>query len=299
MSAQRLLRWALRAASGCGAGLRRALPVLAVALLAGCSAVQFGYRNADTLVRWQANAYFDFEGAATEERDRRIAAFLAWHRARALPQYARLADEASSRAARPLSREDLVWGYDAIRGQLREGLRAAAAESAPLLDRLTPEQLAHFERRLAEDNRKFAKEQLAGSAEDRRKRRLKRNLERLEDWVGTLTEAQVERVRQYSERAPASEALRDRDRKRRQAELLAMLRAREATRRLPQWAADWDGGREPAYAEAAKTQLALYMDLLLDLDRTLSPAQREHLVRHLKGYAEDFAALAREAGAAK
>ena len=45
---------------------------------------------------------------------------------------------------------------------MREGLRAAATESAPLLDRLTNEQLAHLERRLAEENRKFAKDNLAG-----------------------------------------------------------------------------------------------------------------------------------------
>lgn len=279
--------------------LRRILLVAALALLAGCSAVQLGYRNADTFLRWQANAYFDFEGAASEELDRRIAAFLAWHRARALPQYAALADEAAARGGRALSRDDLVWGYDAIRAQVREGLRAAAAESAPLLDRLSPGQIAHLERRFAEDNRKFARDFLSGTPEDRRKRRLKRNIERLEDWVGTLTDAQVERVRQYSDRAPANEALRDRDRRRRQGEFVAMLRAREAGRRLGDWAANWDGGREPAYAEAGKAQVALYMDMLLDLDRTLTPAQREHLVRHLKGYAEDFTALVREGAAAK
>ena len=279
--------------------LRRLFLAALLALLAGCSAIQLGYRNADTFARWQANSYFGFEGAAAEELDRRIAAFFAWHRAKALPQYARLADEAATRGARPLSREDLVWGYDAIRGQVREGLRAAATEAAPLLDRLTAEQLAHLERRLAEENRKFAKDNLAGSPEDRRKRRLKRNIERLEDWVGTLSDAQVERVRQYNDRAPSTESLRDRDRKRRQGEFVAMLRAREATRRLPEWAAEWDAGREAAYAEAAKAQIALYLDMLLDIDKSLSPAQREHFVRHLKGYAEDFAALARDGGPAK
>lgn len=271
--------------------LRRVVLAFMALLLAGCSALQLGYRNADTFLRWQANSYFDFEGAQSEELDRRIAAFLAWHRARALPQYAALLDGAAGRAGRPLTRDDLVWGYDAVRGQLREALRAGAVEAAPLLDRLGAEQVAHLERRFAEENRKFARENLAGTPEEQRRRRLKRNIERLEDWVGTLSEAQVERVRQYTERAPASEAMRDRDRRRRQAEFVAMLRARQAAKRLPGWASDWETGRDPAYAEATRARTLLYFDLLLDLDATLSTAQREQLVRRLRGYGEDVRAI--------
>lgn len=273
---------------------RRIAAALLAVLLAGCSAVQLGYRNADTFLRWQANAYLDFEGELSEELDRRIAALLDWHRAAALPQYVRLLDDAAARSVRGLTREDLVWGYDAARGQLRESLRAAAREAAPLLDRLSAEQIAHLERRFAEDNRKFAKDFLAGTPEDRRKRRLKRNIDRLEDWVGTLSEAQVERVRAYTERAPLADAMRDRDRRRRQAEFVAMLRAKEAGRRLADWASEWDRGRDPQYAAAAKAQVAEYFSLVEDLDRSLSAAQREHLVRHVRGYAEDFRALMRQ-----
>ncbi len=272
---------------------RRLLVAAALLVLSGCSAVQLGYRNADTFLRWQANSYLDFEGAESEELDQRIASFLAWHRGKALPQYVALVEDAAVRGGRGLSREDLVWGYDAVREQVREGLRTAAREAAPMLDRLRPEQLAHLERRFGEDNRKFSRDFLSGTPEDRRNRRLKRNIERLEDWVGTLTEAQVERVKQYSDRLPPNEALRDRDRRRRQAELLAMLRAREAGKRLEDWAAHWDGGRDPAYQAVARAQVAEYMNLLADLDKSLAAAQRENLVRRLRGYAADFAALAK------
>jgi hypothetical protein len=37
------------------------------------------------------------------------------------------------------------------------------------------------EKRLAEDNRKFAKERIQGTMEERHQRRVKRNVERLED----------------------------------------------------------------------------------------------------------------------
>jgi hypothetical protein len=269
----------------------RLLPGLVALLLAGCSAVQLGYRNADTWMRWQANGYFDFEGVQAEELDRRIAALFAWHRVRALPLYAKMLEESAVRAGRPASRDDLVWGYDAARTHVREALRAAAVEAAPLLDRLEPRQIAHFERKLADDNRKFARDFLEGTRERKLERRLKRNIERLEDWLGSLSDAQVERVKRYNESVPLTEEMRDRDRKRRQAELLAMLRAKAAVKRLPDWTENWDAGRAPDYAAAFERQRAAYFDLLLDLEKTLSPAQREHLVKRLRSIAEDALAL--------
>jgi hypothetical protein len=271
----------------------RIAAVAAMLLLSACSVTRIAYDNADTLLRWQANSYFDFQGEQSDELDRRLATLLAWHRARALPQYARLAEDASVRVQRGVKREDLEWGYDSVKAQVREALGAAAAESAALLDRLSPRQITHLERRLAEENRKFAKELMQGTVEERDQRRVKRNVEQLEEWFGTLDEAQVERVRRYSARAPFSAELRDRDRKRRQAELVAMLRAREAKQRLVQWMQAWDQGREPAYADAARATEDEYFDLLLDLGRMLSPVQREACADRLRKYAALFDSLQR------
>lgn len=274
--------------------LLRALALLALVLLPGCSATRFLYHNADVFLRWQAGSYLDLHGQQSEELEARTAAFLAWHRANALPQYARLAEEAGARLARGLSREDLVWGYDSFQAQVRTAVRAAAGEIADLLDRMTPEQIEHLEQRLADDNRKFAKEYLSGTEEERRRRRFKRSLERLEEWFGSLSDAQVERVRRYNERAPLASELRDRERRRLQAEFVAMLRAREARKRLADWAAHWDRNREPAYAAATLAQRAEYFSMLLDLDRTLSGAQRQAALERFREFAADFEQLARK-----
>jgi hypothetical protein len=267
---------------------------IALSVLQGCSVTRLAYNNADVFLRWQGNHYLDFQDEQTEALERGVASFLAWHRTSALPTYARLASDAAVRVQRGIRREDLDWSYDAVRAEVRQALGAAAGEAAGLLDRLSPEQISHLERRLAEENREFAKEQVQGSMEERHKRRVKRNLERLEEWYGPLSEAQIERVQRYSVRAPFSGELRERDRKRRQAEFLAILRAREAKRRLAQWVQDWEGGREPAYVAATRATQAEYFDLLLDLDRTLDAEQREHLVKRLKRFAVLFDSLARQ-----
>ena len=265
------------------------------ALLAGCSAVRLAYDNADTYLRWRADAYLDVRGDASDELDERIDAFLEWHRAKALPQYARLSEEAAARLSAGLSQADVVWGYDALQGQARESLRAAAERIAPMLDRLTPEQVRYLERRLAEDNRKFARE-MKGSEAERRKLRAKRLQDRLEEWVGRLTPEQVQRVRQYAERAPFTDEHRDRDRKRLQGEVLSMVRRKEAAKRLPDLAARWQEGRDPAFVALNEAWRKEFYALLLDVDRTLTPAQRTRAVAHFRRYAEDFAALSGRAG---
>lgn len=271
--------------------------LLAAWVLSGCSATRLAYENADTFLRWRATSYLDVHGEAADGLDDAIDGFLAWHRAQALPQYARIADEAAKRVARGLSRQDLDWGYDSLVGQGRESVRSAAARVAPLLDRLDEEQIRHIEARFAEDNRKFAREYLRGSEQERRKRRLKRNVERMEDWVGSLSQEQEERMRQYSERAPIFDEHRDRDRKRLQAEFLSVIRAREAQKRLPEFAANWDRHRNPAYLAASAALLQELYAMLLELDRTLSLEQRAKAVARLRSFAEDFAAL-HKAGAA-
>ncbi len=279
---------------------RGVLVTIPLALLCACSAIQIGYNHADTMIQWRAAKYFDFEGAQKAEFERRVQRFLAWHRRAALPEYARLAHEMGDRLARGLSQADLVWGYDTFQTQLRQSIEAGSAQMGDLLDALSPAQVERFRARLDEENRERAKEYgLDESIDERRERRAKRNIERLEDWFGTLSDAQVERVRLYSANAPLDGTLRDLDRKRLQRELLAMIREREARARLAQWAVAWDKRRHSAYSDALEANLREYFRMLLDLDRTLSPAQRDRAVRRLRAFAGDFTALAALQGSAR
>jgi hypothetical protein len=276
--------------------LKVTLALGAAWILAGCTALRLAYDNADTYLLYRANSYLDLDDRASDELDDRIDEFFAWHRKNALPQYARLSEEAAKRLADGLSREDLVWGYDSLVAHARQSLRVAAERIAPVLDRLTPQQVAHMEKRFAEDNRKFAREYLRGSEGDRRKRRAKRVEERLEDWVGNLSPVQLEKVKQFSERTPLFDELRERDRKRLQGEFLDMVRKHEAQKRLPDWLSNWERGRDPAHLAASDKFRQEYYGLVLDLDKTLSAEQRSRAQANFRRYAEDFRVLARRAG---
>lgn len=273
---------------------RRAFAALlgAAWLVSGCNAaMRMAYENADTFLHWHALSYVPLSGKAADDLDERIDGFLAWHRAKALPQYARLSADAARRVSAGLSPADLVWGYDSFSAQAKESTREAAVWLAPMLDRLTPEQASHLEKRFADDNRKFAREN-RGSDKERRIRRTRRMVDRLEDWVGKLSKAQVERVKQYSERAPVTQELAERDRKRLQADIMAIIRAREAQKRLPEYLENWERGRDPVLAAANKVWRGELDRLLLDFDRSLSAEQRAKAVARLRSFSEDFSALA-------
>lgn len=270
--------------------------LLGLLALGACSSTQLVYDNGATLMRWRATSYLDVHGAQAKELDRRIERFLAWHRATALPQYARLAEQCARRVERGLTRADLEWGYDAFRAQLDASLRFAAREIAPLMDGLTPEQIVHLEQRIAEDNREFAEDHLDGDDAARRERRMERNVTRLEEWFGPLSKAQRAAVRRYSETAPPTGALRAGDRARRQAALLEILGAHAAQRRLADWAAGWDQGRAPDYAAASRGQREAYYDMLLAIDRRLSPEQRATAAARFRRFAQEFQLLAKAGG---
>ncbi len=280
---------------------RRALawlvaPLLAALLLlqAGCSSVRLGYDNADTLLRWEAKSYLDFHGAQVDALDARIDAFIAWHRKEALPEYVKLANEAASRVERGLSRDDVVWGYDAVIRELHEALGHAIGQGADLLDQLSEEQIVHLEKRFAEDNRDFEREHLSGSLRERRNKRADRVADRLEDWVGSLSDAQRERVARYSARAPLYDELRGQEYRRRQAEFVAMLRAHQARQRLADWAINWERGRDPAYQGTVLAEREELFDMLIDIDRTLTARQRARAAARFRDYGADFARLAAE-----
>ena len=253
--------------------------------------MRVAYDNADTFLHWRAMSYVELHGKTAEEFDERVDDFLLWHRRKALPQYARLSADAARRVAAGLSPEDVVWGYDSFVAQAKESLHEGAVRIAPMLDRLTPDQVAQLEKRFAEDNRKFSREN-RGSEKERRIRRARRTVGQLEDWVGKLNKAQVERVRQMSERVPVYDELRDRERKRIQAEFLSIVRAHEAQKRLPAFVDGWERGRDPALVAASKIWRAEFEKMLIDFDRSLSEEQRARAVSRMRAFSEDFAALA-------
>ena len=110
--------------------------------------------------------------------------------------------------------------------------------------------------------------------------------------MGNLSKAQIEAVNQFSARAPLIDELRDRDNKRIQGEMLAIIRAHEARKRLGERVVNWDKGRDPAYIAARAVNVHEFNTLLLEVNRVATREQRARVIAELRRYAEEFRALA-------
>ena len=282
---------------------RRTIPVLAAcALLASCSAVRMAYDNADTALRFMASSYLELDPAQAEEMRQRIVRFHEWHRNTELPAYAALMRGASERAARGINAEDVAWGLTNVRARYRKLAVKAVEDAAPVLVTLSPAQIDALERKFEDNNEKFQRNFLPRDDAERRRAQGKRMLERFRDFAGDLTPDQEARIERFALAHQNHVVLRFEDRLQWQRELVAAIRTRREARDLGATLGEIFSRPERRRTEAFIRNDKAWDDdlaqLIVELDRSLSPKQRAHVVRRLSDYANDFAALAGEKEAA-
>ena len=278
--------------------LKVALLLLAVASLAGCSGARLAYNNADIVVRWMADDYFALEGPQEEDFKARLAGFHAWHRSEELPRYSVLMTSAGDKLADGLTAPELLWAWESVKGRYRRMAAHAAPELAAVLATLTPAQFDRLDKKFAESDAEYAKKYLKGGEAEQRKRRDKRNLELMREWFGDLSDEQEAQLKISSAKLPLLYALRLQNRQWRQGEFVALLKAyrspAELEPRLKQWLTEWEEGASPEYRRLSELHREGYIQMLLELDRGLTPAQRVHAVTRFYEYAEIFKALAEQ-----
>ena len=281
--------------------MRKTAPGLLLAIgalgLAACSATRVAYDNADAMLRFMASSYLDLDAAQSDDLTPRIARFHQWHRANELPVYAALLRSASQRAGAGITAEDFAWGLANVRLRYRRLAAKAAEDAAPVLATLAGAQVATLERKFAENNEKYAKEFLSSDDNKRRRRQLKRMLERFRDLAGELTPDQEARIGRFALAHERHVALRFEDRQRWQRDFVAALKRERRPEDLGRRLAEMFERPELRRSEEFIREDARWEEdlgrLVVDLDRSLSAKQRAHVVRRLSDYAEDFAALAR------
>lgn len=278
--------------------MRPRLAALAVAigvLLASCSTVQLSYEHADWLLARMASRYVDLDAAQSRQFRAQLAHFHDWHRMHELPGYSAAFDSAAERVARGLSRADLDWALAEVRGRARALGARAGEQFAPVLGTLSEGQLAHAQRELEAVNGELAARYLSGAAARRAGRRADWIEGKLADWIGPLTPAQRRYVDAFVAAYPDAVQLRLEERRRRQAEFFALVRTQRANPafelEVAAFLADPDARRSAASGQAAARLQDGFVVLLLDLDRSLTSAQRKSAVAKLRGYADDFRAL--------
>lgn len=288
------------AVSTLGRQARRFVLASVAFLLAACSQLQLGYNNADTLLAYTLDSYLDLDDEQERLARSSIAALHRWHRATQLPGYVQLLDDAQKRVAGAVSAADVL----AFNAGMRRALAAIGEQAAPDLAALAltlkPAQVDRLAERLASDTSKARRELVRFAGAESLEQRVQRYVERTEDWFGTVTPAQRETIRAALVRRPEAQQQWVDERERRQHELVAVMARIRAEQPPPATATAWLREyfaelAEPREAER-RARLAAYRrenaELVAQLVNSATPAQREAIRARLRGYAEDFGALA-------
>ncbi|MEO7726002.1 MAG: DUF6279 family lipoprotein [Burkholderiales bacterium] len=282
--------------------LLKILAALLAVVMAGCTGLRIAYPQADILLGWRANTYFDLDREQRQDFSARLDRLLAWHRREQLPDYALFLNTAIDKAEHSLKQEDISWFIDGLKTRYRVIVNRGANDAAEVLATLNPEQLAGLQKQFEKDNRKFTSEnELDGGMEKRKRARLKKMLSQIEDWTGDLTRDQERKVAALLDPAPLSEHLRHQDRMRRQHEFVELLKTRRAKpdfpARLGQWLLAWEQSRTQEYARIADEVYDQRVHFFIAVDKLLTPEQRKRALGRLQKFADDCKTLSARAPA--
>ena len=269
------------------------------AALAGCSAIKLGYSSLPNLAYWWFDGYVDL---ATEQGPRvrdELARLQAWHRANELPLLAEMLARMEQLAPGSVSPAQACSFAPEVLTRINALTLQAEPAIASIGATLTARQLRHIERKFAKKNAEWRAEQIDTPAEERLEKRYREWLDRMEMFYGTPEPAQAALLRQLIAKSPYDPARTFEERKRRQQDLLQVLRklqekpdAGHARALVHGW---FERAQRPPDAAARRYQDSLIEEVCRNvstLHETASTEQRARAARRLHGYQRDFRELA-------
>ena len=277
---------------------RWALVALLAAALGGCG-IGLVYPRLDTLGTWYVEGLVSLDDTQSTELERMLEARLDWHRDSELVRYATflrgMSDSVQRRTDagtwREAARQAEVFWRD-----LGAGLAPVAVALGPTL---TDEQVDELLRSLAEQDDEEWEEYADRTPEQRVERRQKSWRRGIERYTGRLDASQRALV---NARAAASGSAIPEWREYRRAwreELAATLRVRgdaaQFEPRITRLFAHPDDWWTPGYRAALERRRGDLIDLLVELDATLSARQRAAAGREFTSLAAELEALSKQA----
>jgi hypothetical protein len=260
-----------------------------------CSTVKLGYNNADWLLPWIIDNYFELDGQQEEFVEEKIIHHLNWHRYTELPRYNDFIDEATPKIIDGLSSEEYDWVFNEIKFSYNQLIERILPDATELLLSLTPQQIDELENRIMEKNKERSSRP-PQTEEERLVKRQDRIIDRMEDWFGYLTKEQIAAIKEMAADFPDNSAMYGADRVRRQKVFLTLLRGKPAKDEfisaLRTYFTDYNQGRTPEYIEMSENYWRASKKMTLAIDKLLSSDQKMKAVERLRAYQIDFQDLA-------
>ena len=257
----------------------------ALVLLIGCSLRKIGYNLAPRFVVSRLSSTFDLNKAQKQQAQVAVAGLHSWHRSSELPRYVEFLDAVIAKTADGLTRDEVQWMLTEGEHHWERAVQKVVPESAALLVTLSPEQISHSEAEMKKGSQERF-ERLELSEPDYLAFRLKKAKKTMNTWLGSYTDAQLAEFERFIRKNRVEELRRQKLNEQNRTALLTALREHAPRETVEALLFNWMTKQQVApsdeHQRAEERNLNDFVDMVLAIDRSLSPAQRQHLLKELR-----------------
>lgn len=270
------------------------LCLLGPGLIAGCTS-GFVYNRLDTVARWYIGNLVTLDDSQQAALRDWLGRTLVWHRSSELKRYETFVRDLSGEVAKGPDPALPARSARQAEGFFEELASRLAPEAGQLLASLNAAQRDEFFLNLKERDDEELKEEEDRTEADRQKRRTRSLARQLERWTGTSTAEQKEIIARTVASMSAAGLLGEdaawhESQQAWRGELRAALEAGDATA-VEDLLRNPSRSHSEAYLAEEAAERQHFLDLVSELDATLSGKQRATLARKLVDLAEDLKAL--------
>lgn len=272
--------------------LRALLAVLVISVSTSGCTTKLAYDFLDWGLYWELKDYVKFT------RDQRllvkdeISQLIDWHRSEELPQYADQLEKLSKELKSGITVEQLEESYNNLRDSWQRIVIKTLPATVDIISNLNDEQVNDFFEMLIEKEGDDAKKIEKGTNARTLKKREAYVSKKIVDVIGKLNEDQKSLIAQWAlSMKPTKElslAQAIQWRTRMQTVLAERHNEQQLENNLMVLFANPDQLRSASYRRVIEKNKRLIMQLLFDLNQTLTNQQRSKLVKKLKSYINDF-----------
>ena len=272
--------------------LRALLAVLVISVSTSGCTTKLVYDFLDWGLYWELKDYVKFT------RDQRllvkdeISQLIDWHRSEELPQYADQLEKLSKELKSGITVEQLEESYNNLRDSWQRIVIKTLPAAVDIISNLNDEQVNDFFEMLIEKEGDDAKKIEKGTNARTLKKREAYVSKKIVDVIGKLNEDQKSLIAQWAlSMKPTKElslAQAIQWRTRMQTVLAERHNKQQMEDNLMVLFANPDQLRSASYRRVIEKNKRLIMQLLFDLNQTLTNQQRSKLVKKLKSYINDF-----------
>ena len=272
--------------------LRALLAVLVISVsISGCT-TKLAYDFLDWGLYWELKDYVKFTRDQRLLVKEEISQLIDWHRSEELPQYAVQLEKLSKELKSGITVEQLEEYYNNLRDSWQRIVIKTLPAAVDIISNLNNKQVNDFFEMLIEKEGDDAKEIKNSTNARTLKKREAYVSKKIVGVIGKLNEDQKSLIAQWvrgmkpTKELSLGHAIQWRTRM--QTVLAKRHNERQLEKKLMVLFANPDQLRSPSYRRVIEKNKRLIMQLLFDLNQTLTSQQRSKLVKKIQGFTEDF-----------